>query len=351
LAEIETPVDLVIHARRVHEGVIADPRRFGPIAADLVRQARRSGPPEALALALRAQAWLQRAQFAAAGAKRLLDEAAGVARRHGLDEVLAQVLMTRSVVNQELGNLAGAQRDLDLAGPLAGPGEGVELTFQLAVLHQNQGRLGSAAAAYRELLAGSQMSERLRVVAGNNLAMIDAQHGRHGDALKLLDEADRRAPAVGPAHVAMVIETRAWVTVHAGRLTEGIRLFDDAARAHEAAGLPLGEHFVEYADALIDLRLIPEATSAAQSAADEFRLNGVPLMGAEAELRVAQLALLAGDPEQAEAASSVAARSFDRQGRRTWKARAALFRAEARLQAGTATAADLRDARRICRTL
>ena len=65
MVDIETPVDLVIQARRVHEGVIADPRRFGPIAADLVRQARRSGPPEALALALRAQAWLQRAQFAA----------------------------------------------------------------------------------------------------------------------------------------------------------------------------------------------------------------------------------------------------------------------------------------------
>ena len=79
MAHVETAIDLVIHARRVHEGVIADPRRFGPIAADLVRQARRSGPPEALALALRALAWLQRAQFAAVGAKKLLDEAAGAA--------------------------------------------------------------------------------------------------------------------------------------------------------------------------------------------------------------------------------------------------------------------------------
>ena len=351
MAEVEAPGDLVIHARRVHEGVIADPRRFGPLAADLVKHARRSGPPEALALALRAQAWLQRAQFAAAGAKRLLDEAVAVARRHQLKATLADVLMTRAVVNQELGNLAAARRDLDAAGPLVGGDRAFELTFQGAVLHQNIGRLSAAAAAYQRLLADPATSARLRVAAANNLAMIDSQHGRHAAALRLLDDAGRLAPEVGPQPVATVLETRAWVTVHAGRLVEGIRLFDSAARAFEAAGLPLGEHYVEYADALMDLRLIPEASDAARAAAEEFRLSGVPLMGAEAQLRVAQLALLSGDPEQAESASSQAARSFERQGRRSWQARAALVRAEARLRAGAATAADLRDARRVCRTL
>ncbi|MEV7628148.1 CHAT domain-containing protein [Actinoplanes sp. NPDC089786] len=316
-----------------------------------MRRARRSGPPAALALALRAQAWGHRALFAAAEAKRLLDEAATVARRHRLDHVLAEVLMTRSVVNQELGNMAGASRDLDHARPIVAADQAIELAFQRAVLDQNLGRLGPAAEAYRSLLADDGLSARLRVVAGNNLAMIESQHGRHADALRLLADAGRAAPGVGPAHVAMVSETQAWVTVHAGRLGEGIRLFDEAARAHEAAGLPLGEHYVEYADALIDLRLIPEAAGAAQAAAAEFEQHGVPLMGSEAELRVAQLALLAGDPERAEEAATAAARSFDRQGRRAWKARAALVRVEARLQAGTAGGGDLREARRICRTL
>ncbi|MEV6492156.1 hypothetical protein AB0M20_26575, partial [Actinoplanes sp. NPDC051633] len=300
MAVVEAPADLLIHARRVYEGAITDPHRFEPIAADLVRRARRSGPPEALAVALRALARARRAQFAAAEAKGLLDEAAAVERRHGLSSVLAGVLLTRAVVNQELGNMAGAQRDLDRAQPIVDPSEVGELTFQRAVLHHNLGRLGRAATAYRDLLHGPEFPDRLRVIALNNLAMIETQHGRHADALRLLAEAGTRAPAVGPALVAMVSGTRAWATVHAGRLSEGMRLFDDAARAHEAAGLPLGEHFVEYADALIDLRLIPEAAGAARSAAEEFRRNGVPLMGAEAELRVAQLALLAGDPGQAE---------------------------------------------------
>jgi tetratricopeptide (TPR) repeat protein len=319
--------------------------------ADLVRRTRRSGPPEALALALRAQAWMQRAQFAAAEAKKLLDEAAAVARRHGLGETLADVLMTRAVVKQELGNLSGARRDLDAATPLVSEDRATELTFQSAVLHQNIGHLGPAEAAYQKVLADPATSARLRVAAANNLALIESQQGRHAAALRLLEDAGRIAPEVGPQPVATVLETRAWVTVHAGRLSEGIRLFDEAARAFEAAGLPLAEHFVEYADALMDLRLIPEASDAARAAAEEFRRAGVPLMGAEADLRVAQLALLSGDAEEAEAASATAAGSFQRQGRRAWRARAVLVRADARLRAGTVTGADLRAARRACRTL
>jgi hypothetical protein len=149
----------------------------------------------------------------------------------------------------------------------------------------------------------------------------------------------------------MVIESKAWVTMHSGRLAEGLVLFQEAARAFEDAGLPLGEHYVEYADALMDLRLLPEAGMAARAAAEVFRLNEVPLMGAEAELRVAQLAMLSGDLAEAETAAATAAASFQRQGRSTWKARAVLVRTEARLQAGVATAVDLRDAKRVADTL
>ncbi|GFJ95498.1 CHAT domain-containing protein [Phytohabitans rumicis] len=301
---------------------------------------------------MRALAWAERARLADVAAKHLLDEAARIARRHGLDESLADVLISRAAVNQELGALGAAQRDLDTAGELGGgTSKAVELAFQRAVLHQNIGRLGPAAAAYRELLGRPDTPQRIMVIAANNLAMIDAQHGRHGDALRLLDDAARRADEVGPALVAMVLETRAWVTVQSGRLAEGLRLFDEAGRAHEAAGLPLGEHHVEYADALIDLRLLPEAGAAARTATEIFRRNGVPLMGAEAELRVAQLAMLAGNAAEAETAARAAAETFQRQRRGAWRARAALVAVEARLRRGAASAADLREARRASRAL
>lgn len=341
----------MIQARRVYEGVVADPRRFRPVAAELVHRARQTGPPEALVLALRALAWAVRATLADDEARRLLDEAARIARRHSLDHALADVLMNRAAVNQELGRLGAAQRDLDTARSVVAPARAVELAFQQAVLHQNIGRLTAAATTYRGLLARRDTPMRTKVIAANNLSMIEAQHGEYADALRRLDEAGRRAKDVGPALVAMVAETRAWVTVQSGRLAEGLRLFHDAARAHEAAGLPLGEHYVEYSDALMDLRLIPEAIVAARSAAEVFRINGVPLMGAEAELRVAQLAMLAGNLAEARSAATAAEESFDRQGRRAWKARAALVKADAQLQAGIVSAGALRETRRACRTL
>jgi tetratricopeptide (TPR) repeat protein len=330
---------------------VADPRRFGPLAEDLVRRARQARDPEALVLSLRAYAWAERARLADVAAKRLLDEAARIARRHGLGQVLADVLMSRAAVNQELGRMSAAQRDLDAAAGLVAGDRAIELAFQRAVLHQNIGRLGVAAGIYRELLSAATTPPRVRVISGNNLAMIEAQHGGYAEALRRLDEAGRRAAEVGPALVAMVMETRAWATVQSGRLTDGMRLFEAAAVAFASADLPMGEHYVEYADALMDLRLIPEAITAARSAAEEFRRSEVPLMGAEAELRVAQLAMLAGDPTEAEAASNAAAESFERQGRGAWKARAVLVKVEARLRAGSAAASELREARRASRTL
>ena len=60
---------LVIRARRAHQDVAANPDRFRPVAEALVAEARQAGQPEALALALRALAWAERARLndAAAG--------------------------------------------------------------------------------------------------------------------------------------------------------------------------------------------------------------------------------------------------------------------------------------------
>jgi hypothetical protein len=74
-------------------------------------------------------------------------------------------------------------------------------------------------------------------------------------------------------------------------------------------------------------------------------------MGAEAELRVSQLAMLSGDLSQAEDAATAAAEAFERQRRGAWRARAMLVRSEARLRAGVSTAADLSEARRVARAL
>ncbi len=342
--------DLLIRAAAAYKGVVADPGEFGPIAASLVAEARRAGDSEALALALRAEAWSERARLENTRARELLDEAVHVARRHRLDGPLGEVLVTRAAVNQELGNVAAAQHDLDRAKPLLRGREAAELGLQQAALLQNIGRLSEAVAIYRRALADPDCPVDVKAKMANNLGLIEAHRGRHRAALAHLDEAARAAAEVGPALVAIVAQSRAWVTVQSGRLTESLGLFDEAARLYEAAGLPLGEHYIEYTDALVDLRLLPEARTMAERAVDLFEAHGILLMAAEAQLRAARLALLTRD-EQGAAAAERAARSFRRQRRTAWAAMADILAVEVRGRNGEASAAQLQVARRAAATL
>ena len=341
---------LVIRARRAHQDVAANPDRFRPVAEALVAEARQAGQPEALALALRALAWAERARLNDSAAILLLDEACRIARRNHLDATLADLLMSRAGVRQELGRFPAARRDLAAAAALVTGAGKLDLDFNRGVLLQNSGRLADAAAIYHRLLAESGISSRRRAECANNLALIEAEQGRFASALRRLAETPGAAQ-IGPALTATLTQTRAWVTMRSGRFAEGLRVFEEAAQAYRAAALSLGEHYIEYADALMELRLLPEATGAARRAAAEFSDAGIPLMAAEAQLRVAQLTLLTGDHDAAVRAATAAAAAFGRQTRAAFRARAVVVAAEARLRAGTGGAEELHRARAAARLL
>src|SRR5215203_1458548 len=145
IMDYEPRDDLLIRALAAYKGVVANPGEFGPIAARLVAEARRTGHSEALVLALRAEAWSERAR------------------------------------------LGAAQRDLDRAAPLLRDQESAELGLQQATLLQNIGRLSEAAAAYRRVLATPDCPVDVKAKVANNLALIEVQRGRHGPALAYLD--------------------------------------------------------------------------------------------------------------------------------------------------------------------
>jgi len=75
------------------------------------------------------------------------------------------------------------------------------------------------------------------------------------------------------------------------------------------------------------------------------------MMAADAQLRVAQLALLSGDTEEALEASAAAADAYRQQARGTGRARSLLVTAEARLAVGGLTPDDLAAARGAARRL
>lgn len=349
--EDDSSADLLAQAREMYRHVDADPAAYASPAAALVARARDAGQPATLVTALRAQAWAERGGLANTRAKALLDEAARIARAHGLAECLGDVLVTRAAVNLELGRPAAARHDLRAAVPLVRGASARQRHFQEAVLHHNSGRLTRAAVLYRGLLAHRETAVDIRGKVGNNLAMIEAQRGRTESALRCLDDAAKAAVEVGPALTASVLQTRGWVCVRAGRLAEGLRLFEDATRLFESSGLPLGELHMEYADALVDLRLLPEAATATTRAVRQFEASGVRLMAAEAQLRSARLSLLLGEPDRARASAQDAAATFRRQRRPAWAARADVVAVEAGLAVDSVTSADVRAARHAAATL
>jgi tetratricopeptide (TPR) repeat protein len=347
----ESKSDLLIRAAAAYRRVVADPETFGPEATRIVAEARAAGHAEALVAALRAEGWLERIRLAHDRALALLDEAVRVARQHRLPVRLGQVLVTRGAVHHELGRLTAAKRDFDRAARLIDRGTAAELAAQRGTLYQNLGRLSEAAALYRRALADPDTPPEARWKIANNLGIIEAQCGRLGAALACFDEAAAAADEVGPGVAAIVAESRAWFTVQQGLLTEGLQLFEEAARRWEAVGLPLGELHAEYADALVELRLIPEADEQARRAVEMLEGPGVQLMAAEAQLRAARLAQLRQDPGAAVAIAETAAARLRRQGRSSWAARADLVAVDARLQAAETLPADLTTARRAAATL
>lgn len=342
---------LLIRAVATYDGVVGDPGRFGPAAVDVAAAARDGDDTEALVVALGAVAWFERSRQANRRAARLLDEAAQIARISGLSHRLGEVLVARAAVSLELGRVVAARRDLDRAAGLVTGPAAADLELKRAVLLCNVGRIADAAEVYRALLVDPHTPVGVRTRAAINLGLAESLRGRHREAMRYTDLAAELAPDVGPALVAFAAQNRGLVLAEGGRLLEGLGQFDRAVVLLAAAGLPLGEAYVELADTLAALWVLPEARDLAERAATELEDHDVPLMAAEARLKVAEIALLMGDHTAARYAAGAAADEFRRQRRSSWLARTTVVVAESRGMAGTASAGDLRQVCRAADTL
>lgn len=341
---------MVAQAEATFKGAVGDPAVYGPRAAELVDRARRDGETEALVVALHAQAWAEHENLHNATARALLDTGIRLATRHGLTHRVGELLVSRVAVLHELGRIAAAQRDVDRAAAILPPARQAGLVFQQAVLLHNTGAIRAAGRLYRNLLAGADGPAEIRAKAANNLAHVETDLGRPAAALPLLDLAARLATGLGPTLVAYVAQTRAWVTMQTGGLAQSLVFFEQARNLYDAAGMPAGEHYVEYSDALADLRLLPEALAAARLGADLLAGDEASLMAAEAQLRVARLALLTGDPASAGTTAARAADLLRRQRRPAWVARAEVV-AQKALHAGMGAPPDPRTLRRCAAVL
>jgi tetratricopeptide (TPR) repeat protein len=340
------PGNLVPEAEAAYGGVVRDPAKYAARIPKLITQATAAGDTEALVVALRAQAWAQHVVLDNQAAKKTLDQAARVARRAGLSQRLGDVLVSRAVALHELGRRTEARRDLSQAERLVVDERRPEIGMQRALLEHNAGRPRDAAALYHRVLADPLCPPDVWIKAANNLSVADTELGRPRAALEVLEQAAVRAREHGPLLIALITNSQAYSSFHAGEVVTSLRLFDLAGQLHADAGLPLGEHYLDYADVLVDLRLLDEAMTISRSAATEFDAHGARLMAAQARLRCAQLALLLGDRAVASADADAALAEFRRQRRTAWTARATVVAVEV-AAAGTGRQPD--EVRRLAR--
>jgi tetratricopeptide (TPR) repeat protein len=325
----DSATGLLSQAEAAYTGVTTHPARYIASATDIIDRARKVPDYEALVVAMRALAWGRHAKFDNAGAKRLLDQAVRLAERHRLPRRLGEVLVSRAVALHELGRLTDAMRDLRRAEPLVAPDQRPDLLMQLALLHHTRGRLAEAVGLYRRALGDPLCPPVIRVKAAINMSDAHIRLGQPRAALEHLVRAMEPSRDLGGIVHAWVTHMLALASFHAGQVSEGMRRFEEAGALHEAAGVPLGEHYMDYSDALVDLRLDEEAAAVARLAADDFDRTGSRLMAAEARLRCARLALAQGDIERARAEADTALRDFRRQRRAAWVARATVVAVQA----------------------
>ena len=326
---VVTGAGLVAEAETAYSRVTTHPVRYIALASEIADRARESGDQEALVVATRALAWARHAVLDNAGAKALLDDAVRRAERNALPRRLGEVLVTRAVALHELGRQAAAMRDLQRAEPLVVPEQRPDLVMQQALLHHSAGRLGTAVALYHRVLDDPICPRIIWVKAANNISNALTQLGNPRAALEYLDRAVVLAADLGPLILGVLTNSLAWSSFYAGLVAASVRRFEEAGPLYAAAGISLGEHYMDYSDALVDLRLIEEASAVARSAAAEFDKHGARLMAAEARLRCARLALAAGDADLARADARAAVDDSRHQRRAAWVARAEVVAVEA----------------------
>ena len=148
------------------------------------------------------------------------------------------------------------------------------------------------------------------------------------------------------------IQNLGTVAFRTGDLPEALACFDAAGDRFTALGVTEEDLTAQRCATLIAAGLAADAVREADAGISRLaRIRSQPTMRAELLLVAANCALAARDPGTAMDRAAEAGRLFGRQGRRWWRAHAQLARLRAAAEAGPATSALLREARRCVREL
>ncbi len=325
----------------------AEPRRARVLAGQVRVEAKRAGRPDVASMAEQALGLAARELGEIDAAVAHLRKAVAVAERAGLVKRAAEARASLAPTLQYAGRPADALREADTAAAvLRGPGlarlqlQRSGILLRLERFDEALALLRPAAASFRR--NGDTLWEaRLHNARG----IINGHRGAHRAGDRDFRRAAELFAATGDeVAAAQMLCNRAWLAGRSGDVPGALALWDDAEARLRELGIPFGAAYIDKCEALLAVNLAAEARSTAERAASELAAGGMASDIPEAQMKVAQAALLEGDPAAAAAVAARAARSFGRQHRPAWEAMARWAVVQARYEAGSRSAATQRAA-------
>ncbi len=317
-----------------------------------------AGELGAAAKAERAAGLAAREQHDLDGAITHLREAVRLARRSALDDEAVEAFLQLAPTLAFHGDSAAALHAIEEAEAAANGDHRARLYLQRANVLLILGRPEEALHGYRRALPALRAIGDLDREAQllNNRAMILADQGTetalaaaHGD----LRRAEELYSKVGAESIdlAEVRQNLGFVAARRGHIAEALAWFDRADEYFRTKGVVDAVGLRDRCEALVAARLFEEARTTAEAAVVELAREGRASYLAEAQLILAQAALLQGDTSTARATAVEAARAFARQRRARWSQLARLIALRSEWAGGSCSPALAGAARRLADSL
>jgi tetratricopeptide (TPR) repeat protein len=312
----------------------ANPREGTTLARAVLRDAE--APPEARAVAERALGLANRDLGRLKAAIGHLESSISWARKADSPEREAESRATLAIAWLQSGDARRALREADIAAALPGA-DLARPWMSRALVLQRLGREAEALTDYGRALRAARRSDDRWTEARllSNRGVLHAYRGDFAAAERDLTGAHRLHTAAGAAFAAAeVLHNLGFVLARRGDMPGALSYYDEAGRAFEDLGIVRNDGLIDRCEALLAVRLLPEARRIAQSAVEGCEAAGRTTDAAEARLMLARACLLEGDYGAARATATAARLAFSAQRRPTWAVLAEFVELQAAAPAG-----------------
>ena len=329
--------------------VDVDTQRAHACASSALAASRAQGDPAAESVAERVLGVVCREEGSLADSVRHFRRAIALASRAGSTQLAAEARIGLMAAQAIGGDWRGAIREGSLAIAALRGADRARAQSQLATVFRRQGRFDEALEMYgraaQELRAAGDQGALAKLY--NNRAGAHFYRGALGPALVDYEEADRLFRAAGLRQPAATARENWGVVVsRRGELAAALAAF---AEADELRGTTVAVDPLSLRDramVLLAARLVGEALTYLRQSVGALQSGGQESSLAEAQVLLAEAALLDRQPGEALAAAGQAWRLFVRQRRTAWAALARSLMVRASWEAGERSPDLLRSARR-----